>query len=123
MPATSAEVHRRVEESGEFSVESGLVSFGRTLGPHGGTCGVPNCERSTVAPPMTLGNVRELGVHLLAASCPNDSCRYQALVDVSAYPDKTLVPWFQLLIRCGKCGSRRPPELERAAGALDRSWQ
>ena len=36
-------------------------------------------------PPMTLGNMRELGVHGLVASCLNDACRHVALIDVSSY--------------------------------------
>ena len=37
-------------------------------------------------PPMTLGNMRELGVQHLIAFCLNDACRHQALIDVSSYP-------------------------------------
>ena len=37
-------------------------------------------------PPMTLGNMREQGVHLLIGYCLNDAYRQQALVDVSSYP-------------------------------------
>ena len=36
---------------------------------------------------MTLGNMRELGVHHLIAFCLNDACRHQALIDVSSYPE------------------------------------
>jgi hypothetical protein len=43
-------------------------------------------------PPMTLGNMRELGVKGLIASCLNDACRHQGLVDVSGYPADTKVP-------------------------------
>jgi hypothetical protein len=38
---------------------------------------------------MTLGNMRELGVKRLVASCLNDACRHTALIDVSSYPAKT----------------------------------
>jgi hypothetical protein len=37
-------------------------------------------------PPMTLGNMRELGVRHLIGFCHNDACRHQALIDVSSYP-------------------------------------
>jgi hypothetical protein len=37
---------------------------------------------------MTLGNMRELGVHRLIAFCHNNSCRHQALLDVLSYPAK-----------------------------------
>jgi hypothetical protein len=33
-------------------------------------------------PPMTLGNVRDLGVKRLIASCLNGACRHVALIDV-----------------------------------------
>jgi hypothetical protein len=34
-------------------------------------------------PPMTLGNMRELGVRNLVACCLNDACRHTALINVS----------------------------------------
>jgi hypothetical protein len=37
---------------------------------------------------MTLGNMRELGVHRLIAFCHNNACRHQALIDVSSYPTR-----------------------------------
>jgi hypothetical protein len=45
-------------------------------------------------PPMTLGNMRQLGVERLIASCLNDACRHVALIDVSSYPADTEVPSF-----------------------------
>jgi hypothetical protein len=41
--------------------------------------------RSTLmpGPPMTLGNMRDLGVRNLIAYCLNDACRHTALIDVS----------------------------------------
>jgi len=38
---------------------------------------------------MTLGNMRELGVNNLLASCLTDACRHTALIDVSNYPADT----------------------------------
>ena len=35
-------------------------------------------RRTHPAPPMTLGNMRELGVHHLVAFCLNDACRHIA---------------------------------------------
>jgi hypothetical protein len=49
--------------------------------------------RHPAGPPMTLGNMRELGVQRLIASCLNDACRHSALIDVSSYPAETEVPW------------------------------
>jgi hypothetical protein len=63
----------------------------------------PN-RRHEPGPPMTLGNMRELGVHHLIAHCLNDGCRHQALIDVSKYPSDTSVSWFKGWVKCGKCG-------------------
>ena len=56
--------------------------------------------------PMTLGNMRHLGVHHLIASCLKDACRHQGLIDVSKFPDDTEVPWFSSRVVCAKCGAR-----------------
>jgi hypothetical protein len=42
--------------------------------------------KQPAGPPMTLGNMRELGAQNLIASCLNDACRHTALFDVSNYP-------------------------------------
>jgi hypothetical protein len=55
---------------------------------------------------MTLGNMRELGVQHLIAFCLNDTCRHQAIIDVSAYGDDVEVPSFHRRVKCGKCGRR-----------------
>jgi hypothetical protein len=57
-------------------------------------------------PPMTLGNMRELGVQRLIASCLNDACRDVALIDVSSYADEVEVPSFRLRVKRGRCGGR-----------------
>jgi hypothetical protein len=41
---------------------------------------------------MTLCNMRGQGVRELIAFCLNDTCRHQALIDVSKYPDDVEVP-------------------------------
>jgi len=41
---------------------------------------------------MDLGNMRKLGVQRLVATCLNDACRHQGLIDVSKYPDNVEVP-------------------------------
>jgi hypothetical protein len=56
---------------------------------------------------MTLGNMRELGVHHLIAYCLNDACQHSALIDVSNYPAETKVPSSQRHAKCGKCGGKR----------------
>jgi hypothetical protein len=76
-------------------------------------------------PPMTLGNMRELGVHHLIAYCDNDACRHMALIDVSSYPADAPVPWFQSRAKCGKCGGRRVdvrPHWKQAPGMPD-TWE
>ena len=62
--------------------------------------------KQPAGPPMTLGNMRQLGVRNLVASCLNDACRHTALVDVSSYPADTEVPWFRSRVKCAKCGAR-----------------
>ena len=51
-------------------------------------------------PPMTLGNMRELGVQRLIAYCLNDACSQ------SKYPDDVEVPSFGFTVVCAKCGAR-----------------
>jgi hypothetical protein len=57
-------------------------------------------------PAMTLGNMRDLGVQRLIASCLNDACRHTALIDVWSYPAETEIPYFRRHVVCAKCGSR-----------------
>jgi hypothetical protein len=49
-------------------------------------------EKQPSGPPMTLGDMRALGVERLIATCLNDACRHVGLIDVSKYPDDTEVP-------------------------------
>jgi hypothetical protein len=75
-------------------------------------------------PPMTLANMRRAGVRNLIAYCQNDSCRHQALIDVSKYPGDTPVPWFGGKVVCAKCGARGRridvrPNWKEAPGSLD----
>jgi hypothetical protein len=55
---------------------------------------------------MTLGNMRQLGVQRLVATCLNDACRHQGIIDVSTYPADTEVPWFANKVVCAKCVAR-----------------
>jgi hypothetical protein len=57
-------------------------------------------------PPMTLGNMRALGVHRLIAYCLSPDCRHTALIDVSAFTDEVEVPSFVRRAMCSKCGGR-----------------
>jgi hypothetical protein len=47
-----------------------------------------------------LGNMRELGVQRLIASCLNDASRHTALIDVWSYPAETEVPYFSCRVVC-----------------------
>jgi hypothetical protein len=64
-------------------------------------------------PAMTLDNMRHLGVQRLVATCLNDACRHQGLIDLSKYPGDTEVPWFARKVVCAKCGARRRQKHQR----------
>jgi hypothetical protein len=70
--------------------------------------------------PMTLGNMRQQGVRNLVAYCLNDSCRHQALIDVSSYPPDTPVPVRRQgrvrQVRGSRPAHRRATKLEGGAG-------
>jgi hypothetical protein len=73
---------------------------------------------------MTLANMREQDIHHLIAYCLNDSCRHQALIDVSKYPGDTLVSWFRSKVKCAKCRARGNrvdvrPNWKEAPGTID----
>jgi hypothetical protein len=44
--------------------------------------------KHTPGDPMTLGNMRHLGVRRLVAYCLNPSCRHEGLIDVSKFPGR-----------------------------------
>jgi hypothetical protein len=71
-------------------------------------------------PPMTLGNMRALGMQRLVAYCLNPPCRHEGLIDVSKYKDEVEVRWFRLRAKCGNCGTRnvdvRPNWKEQSTG-------
>ena len=50
--------------------------------------GIRPQAQAPAGPPMTLGNMRELGVQRLIASCLNDACRHTALIDLSKAEEK-----------------------------------
>jgi hypothetical protein len=67
----------------------------------------------------------------LIASCLNDACRHQGLVDVADYPADTEVPWFRTRVKCAKCRSRgnkidvRPNWKEQPSGPslVGKEWR
>jgi hypothetical protein len=54
--------------------------------------------------PMTLGNMRKLGVKQLVAYCLRDACRHPGLIDVSKHPYDVEVPSFAGKIVCALSG-------------------
>jgi hypothetical protein len=53
--------------------------------------------------PMTLGNMRSLGVRSLSATCL--ACGSRTEVNVDAWPDDVPVPSFTRHMRCTRCGN------------------
>jgi hypothetical protein len=53
-------------------------------------------------PPMTLANMRALGVRSLSVSCW--SCHHDAVLGVDAWPDNVPVPSFGPRMVCSSCG-------------------
>ena len=54
--------------------------------------------------PITLGNMRDLGVGRLIASCLNDTCGHTTLIEVWSYPAAT--DYFKRRVVCAMCGAR-----------------
>jgi hypothetical protein len=63
--------------------------------------------KQSPGPPMTLGNMRQLGMQNLIGYCLSDACRHSALINVSKYADDVAVPWFCPRAKCSKCRERR----------------
>jgi hypothetical protein len=88
-------------------------------------------SKRPAGPPMTLGNMRDLGVQRLSASCLNTACRHTALINVWSYPAETEIPYFKSRVVCAKCGGRgnkievRPNWKEQAPqpGVTGKVWQ
>ena len=53
--------------------------------------------------PMTLANMRSLGVRSVVASC---TCGRESSVNVDRLPDTATVPSIRLKLRCSACGAR-----------------
>jgi hypothetical protein len=72
---------------------------------------------------MTLGSMRQQGIRNLIGYCLNDSCRHQALIDVSGYPDDVETPSWRA--KCSKCGGKRVdvrPNWKEGPGSFD-DWR
>jgi hypothetical protein len=60
--------------------------------------------RSAAGPPMTLGNMRSLGVRSIAITC--ELCHHAAVLSVEPWPDDVPVPTFEPRMVCTRCGIR-----------------
>jgi len=58
--------------------------------------------RTLPGEPMTLGNMRQLGVRSLAVSC--SLCHHESVLDVAPWPDFVPVPSFGRRMVCTRCG-------------------
>ena len=56
-------------------------------------------------PPMTLGNMRENGVHAVTAECR--ACGHKSDVVVDQLPETTAVPEAGKRMRCSQCGGKQ----------------
>jgi hypothetical protein len=63
-------------------------------------------QKQPHGPPMTLGNMRELGVRGLAVACLNHACRHETVISVDDYADDIEVSSFRPRMQCSKCGGR-----------------
>jgi hypothetical protein len=57
---------------------------------------------SPPGPPMTLGNMRELGVRSLAVTC--ELCHHEAVLQADDWGDTVLVRAFRPRVVCTRCG-------------------
>jgi predicted DNA-binding ribbon-helix-helix protein len=61
-------------------------------------------QRHEPSSPMTLGNLRQLGVRGLLVCCVNPQCRHEATLGVDDYEIE--LPSFAPRIVCSKCGGK-----------------
>ena len=57
--------------------------------------------------PLTLSNMRLLGVRGLIVTCLDQQCRHQTILSVDDYPDDVEVPSFVPRMVCSQCGGKR----------------
>ena len=85
--------------------------------------------KQPAGPPMTLGNMRDLGVKRLIPSCLNYACRHTGLIEVWSYPAETEIPYFKSCVVCAQCGGRgnkidvRPNWQEQTTQVTGKVWR
>ena len=93
------------------------IRFGSVRSPFGEICPSMNvvyCDNRLRRPatfmrtppidPMTLANMRSLGVNSLSVWCAGRDCWHQTTLDVAGFPDAATVPSFASRLRCAACG-------------------
>lgn len=61
--------------------------------------GMPSLQ----GPPMTLGNMRSLGIRSLAVTC--ELCHHESIMPADQWPDEVLVSTFRPRMVCTSCGT------------------
>ena len=80
---------------------------------------------SPPGPPMTLGNMRSLGVRSLFVTC--EHCHHEAVLSAECWGDAMLVREFRPRMICTRCGivgrtrGRAPPRAEGFSRAKTRA--
>lgn len=73
--------------------------------------GTPPCRtrdsHGTEIRPITLADMRKLGISSVDAYCETYGCGHLATILVDALPASTFVPDVALRLRCSGCGSKK----------------
>src|SRR6478672_11673180 len=67
---------------------------------------LPMGRRTPGRPPMTLGNMREQGVHHLSLSASTTRADIKRSSTFRAIRQIPPLPWFRTKVKCAKCGAR-----------------
>ena len=63
-------------------------------------------QRHETGSPMTVGNLRQLGVRGLLACCLNPQCAHEETFGVDDYADQIELPSFSPRMVCSNCGGK-----------------
>ena len=64
-------------------------------------------QRDEPGSPMTVGNLRQLGVRGLLLVCVDPKCHHETTMSVDDYPDAIELPSFAPRMTCSSCGGKR----------------